>query len=91
MLDVVFITGVAADADDVLGALRLVQVGGEDVRAFGREEASGGAADAGRGAGDDRDLVLEPHHLRVIPAKAGISARYRHRRVRVLRPRLSPG
>ncbi len=40
------------------------EVGGEHECAFGREQIGGGAADAGAGAGDDGDFVVEPHGAR---------------------------
>jgi hypothetical protein len=51
--------GVAGDLrDDRLGR-GPVEVGGDDLRSFGREEQRAGAPDAGAGAGDDADLALE--------------------------------
>ena len=58
--------GAAGGADLLrhrLGAVE-VQVGDHRVRALGRQAAGGGRADAGRGPGDDGDLVFEPSHGR---------------------------
>ncbi len=50
------------DRGNGLGEGDLVDVGREDVRAFGGESKHGGAADSGRGAGDECDFADEALH-----------------------------
>ena len=68
-LDVVFLRDVAVvklhlavEAAFQLAALVVLDVGGEDACAFGDEQLDRAAPDAGTGAGDDGDLVLQTIH-----------------------------
>ena len=53
---------------------RLVEVGRDDDRALVGERARGRAPDAAGGAGDERDLAVEPAHRVIASARSASSA-----------------